>query len=650
MRRRAYISVSILLGLILILLMIVAFGQGGDRTRPTLALSNPPSGANVTVGNVTVSGEAKDDMGVTRLTYRLGANPEQEVKITPGTKVEFGFTVDLKPGHNVIILSAYDAAGNRASSTITVTYTAAAALPLPGAWPSPIGAPPTLLQAYWINHYVTATDSQVEVKYMEYRPRQFNAGVGLIRRAADQRFAESRLDDPGPYGGWDLLILPGGGTYTGSTGKNLLELYLNRTARIGLIWYGNPDDLPSWMQNQGWSRGADVKVDGKSYPVFLRTVGAGQQLFGGIERKSGRVYTVILAERDGKPSSPPPVPAGLEVPKPNAACPDWVHDQYMVKGFDGKMYRTWHPQIDPVYWCYFGHEHGSDPRMFAAFDKIAPAFGYVSQRAGADEPHTGFKLFAYDDNQGHSWLIQFHIGTGGKGRLCTRFHEYNVWVADRKTGELLADLHFMTDTGPALDASAVGTPDDPGKANTTRYKPEGCPDNLNIPMNNDQGRRRIPQIDRNGYETWQPSLPKSLGMFGARGYNTDNPQTRCSTETDAQGNPTCKEMIKTTSDYDWGENRWFIIAEADANKGFGINASTALATGVFYTDPKGLELRKPTDPDAVHQYLKPGLDIVHITGERWIPYEPWWVQYRAVPAGKVFFSSHNLEDSLRQPN
>lgn len=55
-------------------------------------------------------------------------------------------------------------------------------------------------------------------------------------------------------------------------------------------------------------------------------------------------------------------------------------------------------------------------------------------------------------------------------------------------------------------------------------------------------------------------------MFGARGYNTDNPQTRCSTETDAQGNPTCNEVIKTKSDYNWGENRWFIIADADANK------------------------------------------------------------------------------------
>lgn len=652
----AYISVSILLAIV-VLLVVVAFAQGGDRTRPTLTLSNPPSGTNVTVGNVTVSGEASDDTGVTRLTYRLGANPEQEVKITPGTKIEFGFTINLKPGHNVIILSAYDAAGNRTSSTVTVSYTAAAALPLPGAWPSPTGAPPTLLQAYWINHYVTATDSQVEVKYMQYRPRQFDAGISLIRRAAEQSFAESRLDDPGPYRGWDVLILPGGGTYTGSTGKNLLELYLNRTARVGLVWYGNPDDLPSWMPNQGWTRGVDVKVDGKSYPVFLRTMGAGQQFLGGIERKSGRVYTVLLAEKDSKPSSPPPVPAGLEVPKPNTACPDWVHDQYMVKGFDGKMYRTWHPQIDPVYWCYFGHEHGSDPSQLpalkAAMDRgdLRAAFGYVSTKAQKDEVHQGFKLFAYDDRQGRNWLIQFHIGTGGRGRLCTEFHEYNVWAVDSKTGELLADLHFMTDTGPALNASAFDDPSTPlrNEANDTFYAPADCPDNWKPNLDGNVGRRRIPQINRNGYETWQPSLPSQLGLFGGRGYNTDNPQTRCSTSVDAQNRPTCDQMIRSPSDYDWGENRWFIIADG-ANIGFGIDASKALATGVFYTDTSGTKLASSGDPNAVRQYIKPGLFVRHLTEDRWIPYDGWWVEYKPVPPNAVNFESHNLEHSLQVPN
>src|SRR5438067_7518874 len=43
-------------------------------------------------------------------------------------------------------------------------------------------------------------------------------------------------------------------------------------------------------------------------------------------------------------------------------CPSWVHDQYVTVGPDGKTYATWHPPVDPQYGCYFGHEHGADPR------------------------------------------------------------------------------------------------------------------------------------------------------------------------------------------------------------------------------------------------------------------------------------------------
>ncbi|HEU4743166.1 MAG TPA: hypothetical protein VFS50_16335, partial [Meiothermus sp.] len=486
--------------------------------------------------------------------------------------------------------------------------------------------------------------------------RQFNTGLSLIVDPVPQQEADFKLDDPGAYKGWDALIMPANGSYVAYTSSdNMLELYLNREARVGLVWYGNPADRPSWMGD--WQQGSTVKAGGKTYTVFLKNLPAGKNLLRGIDRKAGRIYTVLLAEKDGTPSPTPATPSGQPVPQPNTTCPDWVHDQYVVQGHDGKMYRTWHPQIDPVYWCYFGHEHGSDPSQLpalkAAMDRgdLRAAFGYVSTKAQKDEVHQGFKLFAYDDRQGRNWLIQFHIGTGGRGRLCTEFHEYNVWAVDSKTGELLADLHFMTDTGPALNASAFDDPSTPlrNEANDTFYAPADCPDNWKPNLDGNVGRRRIPQINRNGYETWQPSLPSQLGLFGGRGYNTDNPQTRCSTSVDAQNRPTCDQMIRSPSDYDWGENRWFIIADG-ANIGFGIDASKALATGVFYTDTSGTKLASSGDPNAVRQYIKPGLFVRHLTEDRWIPYDGWWVEYKPVPPNAVNFESHNLEHSLQVPN
>ncbi|WP_148225929.1 Ig-like domain-containing protein [Allomeiothermus silvanus] len=641
----------------------ITYGTTGgtqDTLRPDISILSPTPGSTVNSSSVSVQGKAKDNLAVTRIAYQLNGKAEQNISFTPGASVDFTATVSgLLPGSNTIIFNAYDAAGNKDSASTRVVYSGSSPSPTPSPAPTPTPTPtgtaqPALVKAYWINKVLNATQTQVSTQYMQYRPRQFNAGLSLIVDPAPQQEPDFKLDDPGVYKGWDALIMPANGSYVAYTSSdNMLELYLNREARVGLVWYGSPTDRPSWMSD--WTPGSTVQAGGKTYTVFLKNLPAGRNLLRGIDRKAGRVYTVLLAEKDSKPSSPPPVPAGLEVPKPNTACPDWVHDQYMVKGFDGKMYRTWHPQIDPVYWCYFGHEHGSDPSQLpglkAAMDRgdLRAAFGYVSTKAGKDEPHTGFKLFAYDDRQGHDWLIQFHIGTGGRGRLCTRYHEYNLWVVDHSSGELLAELHYMTDTGPALDASATGTPDDPSKANTTRYKPEGCPDNLSIPMTGENGRRRIPRIDRNGYETWQPSLPSTLGLFGGRGYNTDNPQTRCSASYDAQGNPTCDQMVRSPSDYDWGENRWFIIADG-ATTGFGIDASKALATGVFYTDPYGQRLLPSSDPTAVRQYIKPGLFVRHLTEDRWIPYDGWWVQYKPVPSGAVNFESHNLEHSLQVPN
>lgn len=112
-------------------------------------------------------------------------------------------------------------------------------------------------------------------------------------------------------------------------------------------------------------------------------------------------------------------------------CPAWVHDRHQVKGPDGLMYPTWHPQIDPVYKCYFNHEHGDDPRTAVA-NKSLPPFGYLAKLHGMTEPHEGFKVFVVNRNtrndEGRTALtstrLVVHMGTAAVGRFTNRFHTF----------------------------------------------------------------------------------------------------------------------------------------------------------------------------------------------------------------------------------
>src|SRR5579859_4939544 len=88
-----------------------------------------------------------------------------------------------------------------------------------------------------------------------------------------------------------------------------------------------------------------------------------------------------------------PVSTDTQIPPQSGQlCPEWVHDQYVTSGPDGNTYPTWHPPVDPQYGCYFGHEHGADPRTSRANADL-PAFGYAAAQMGMVEPHVGFKVF-----------------------------------------------------------------------------------------------------------------------------------------------------------------------------------------------------------------------------------------------------------------
>ncbi len=102
--------------------LLALTGCSPDSTRPTVTISSPQDGATVNTPQVTVQGTAQDNTRVVRLTYQLNGSAEQEIAITPGTPVNFQFQITLQQGQNTITVNAYDAAGNKGSSSLAVTY------------------------------------------------------------------------------------------------------------------------------------------------------------------------------------------------------------------------------------------------------------------------------------------------------------------------------------------------------------------------------------------------------------------------------------------------------------------------------------------------------------------------------------------------
>lgn len=146
------------------------------------------------------------------------------------------------------------------------------------------------------------------------------------------------------------------------------------------------------------------------------------------------------------------------LPKANDYCPDWVHDIYVTPnralGVDEEphYFRTWHPLIDPYYWCYFDHEHGGHP-----VQNYRPMFGYTAWKTPGvldntrqDESHKGFKVVSFEvpgDNR--IVVLTFHIHISRARRFATRHHTV-IFTVLSSDGKLQAEIHLKMDYGPAL--------------------------------------------------------------------------------------------------------------------------------------------------------------------------------------------------------
>jgi hypothetical protein len=106
-----------------------------DTTAPSVSIANPSGATTVTVGTVTVSGTASDNVGVTQVSWQNAATGSSG---TASGTTSWSVNIGLNAGANTIAVTARDAAGNAsAARSVTVTYN-------PPAPPAPDTTAPTL--------------------------------------------------------------------------------------------------------------------------------------------------------------------------------------------------------------------------------------------------------------------------------------------------------------------------------------------------------------------------------------------------------------------------------------------------------------------------------------------------------------------------
>jgi len=114
-------------------------------------------------------------------------------------------------------------------------------------------------------------------------------------------------------------------------------------------------------------------------------------LLGGVALASGVAATAVSSVQPEQSAGVQPTAAasyGIWTPSRLDTCTKDQHDSYFVLGPDGKKYPTWHPSIDPVSGCSFGHEHGRDPRGSELWrtKQIQQFFYYDANANGVMDP------------------------------------------------------------------------------------------------------------------------------------------------------------------------------------------------------------------------------------------------------------------------
>ena len=194
---------------------------------------------------------------------------------------------------------------------------------------------------------------------------------------------------------------------------------------------------------------------------------------------------VVAACHDG-PAAPDYGPAtgnaasfGIWAPSTRDDCTQAQHDAYSVVGPDHKRYPTWHPPMDPVTGCSFGHDHGRDPRGSALYREVGDIpFGYANEQLDVYDPlttrhedHFGHKIEWENDIPMHfgsnaadalfdvrcDVLVKLHQGTHSKDAFTNNLHELVYHIRCRDGTEMHITMLAAIGTPGQFERSCDGT-------------------------------------------------------------------------------------------------------------------------------------------------------------------------------------------------
>ncbi len=380
------------------------------------------------------------------------------------------------------------------------------------------------------------------------------------------------------------------------------------------------------------------------------------------------VSLAACASGDGGPTQPtgpqldaatPAVSFGIWTPGPGE-CSKSVHDRYSTLGPDGKRYPTWHPPVDPLTNCSFGHEHGRDPRGSALYNVVGDlAFGYANEQLDAanmglrrHEDHVGHKVEWENDllmrtNGGAGAVLEvrcdvltkLHQGTHSRDAFTNNLHElnYHVRCSDK------TEMHVTV-------LSAIGRPGEFERTcGGTVHVGPATP--VNSPVGD--GRRKIPHWScmesrvmvgagaksdfGTLHESWQTHTTlrtadgnKTIASFDpyfqvfrpsrffdpAAVDNVGRPAALCTAHVHAdrraRGNE-CDAVVQAVSAMASGSSAFALLPYDDTRSPFNgarrqidVNNNTVRNAGgptVWYTDPFGKNARTTPFPGSIRQYL-----------------------------------------------
>lgn len=194
---------------------------------------------------------------------------------------------------------------------------------------------------------------------------------------------------------------------------------------------------------------------------------------------------------------------GIWTPSKTDTCSPAVHNQYSTLGPDGKKYPTWHPPVDPVSGCSFGHEHGRDPRGSKLYREVGDLpFAYANEQLDLSglgvvrhEDHVGHKIEWENDlhirpggNAGSTLevvcdvLVKLHQGTHSKDAFTNNLHEliYHIRCNDRTEMHvtLMSAIgragEFLSPCGGTIQAGTATPPNSPNGGGHRRIPDAAC--------------------------------------------------------------------------------------------------------------------------------------------------------------------------------